>query len=157
LPFSLKCNDFILEKYPGTENPSSYASEVTLVDPAKNSSENHRIFMNNILSYQGYRFFQSSFDQDELGTYLSVNHDFWGTWISYFGYLLLTIGLAMTFFDKKSRFSYLISQLNRKQIAMLLGLLFANNPFANGQTQATVSEEHAKAFGKFLFRIITVG
>jgi ResB-like family len=32
LPFSLKCRDFILEKYPGTENPSSYASEVTLID-----------------------------------------------------------------------------------------------------------------------------
>jgi cytochrome c-type biogenesis protein CcsB len=150
LPFSLKCNDFILEKYPGTENPSSYASEVTLVDPAKSSSENHRIFMNNILSYQGYRFFQSSFDQDELGTYLSVNHDFWGTWISYIGYLLLTIGLAMTFFDKKSRFSYLIGQLNRKQALLVLGFLFAGNHLANGQTQATVSEEHAKAFGKIL-------
>jgi len=150
LPFSLKCNDFILEKYPGTENPSSYASEVTLVDPAKSSSENHRIFMNNILSYQGYRFFQSSFDQDELGTYLSVNHDFWGTWISYIGYLLLTIGLAMTFFDKKSRFSYLIGQLNRKQAVLVLGFLFAGNHLANGQTQATVSEEHAKAFGKIL-------
>jgi hypothetical protein len=26
--------------------------------------------MNNILDYDGYRFFQSSFDQDELGTVL---------------------------------------------------------------------------------------
>ena len=33
--------------------------------------------MNNVLDYQGYRF-QSSYDQDELGTVLSVNHDFWG-------------------------------------------------------------------------------
>lgn len=146
LPFSLKCNDFILEKYPGTENPSSYASEVTLMDPSKNLTENHRIFMNNILEHQGYRFFQSSFDQDELGTYLSVNHDFWGTWISYFGYLLLTIGLMMTFFDKKSRFSYLIGQLNRVQILLLLGFSFA----AQAQIPTIVGEEHAQAFGKML-------
>jgi cytochrome c-type biogenesis protein CcsB len=146
LPFSLKCNDFILEKYPGTENPSSYASEVTLIDPANSKSENHRIFMNNILEYQGYRFFQSSFDQDELGTYLSVNHDFWGTWISYLGYLMLTIGLMMTFFDKKSRFSYLIGQLNRVQILFILGFSFA----AQAQMPANVSLEHAKSFGKIL-------
>ena len=146
LPFSLKCNDFILEKYPGTENPSSYASEVSLTDPSANLTENHRIFMNNILSYRGYRFFQSSFDQDESGTYLSVNHDFGGTWISYFGYILLTIGLIMTFFDKKSRFRYLISQINRVQVLFLLGFSLA----AQAQMPTSISEEHAQAFGKIL-------
>jgi hypothetical protein len=35
-----------------------------------------RIYMNNILDYEGYRFFQSSFDPDEKGTVLSVSHDF---------------------------------------------------------------------------------
>ncbi len=111
LPFSLKCRDFILERYPGTENPSSYASEVTLIDPAKAINRDQRIFMNNILDYGGYRFFQSSFDPDELGTYLSVNHDFWGTWISYIGYILLTIGMALTFFSKDSRFTKLTDRL----------------------------------------------
>lgn len=150
LPFSLKCNDFILEKYPGTENPSSYASEVTLIDPEVSLTENKRIFMNNILEYQGYRFFQSSFDQDELGTYLSVNHDFWGTWISYFGYILLTMGLIMTFFDKKSRFSFLIGQLKRVQIILLLSLLLGTSQMAKAQIQPNVSMEHAKTFGKLL-------
>ena len=104
LPFSIALRDFILEKYPGTDNASSYASEVTLLDPRSNINRQERIFMNNILDHGGYRFFQSSFDPDELGTYLSVNHDFWGTWISYFGYALLTIGMVLTLFDKKSRF-----------------------------------------------------
>ena len=31
--------------------------------------------MNNVLDYKGYRFYQSSYDQDELGTILSVNQD----------------------------------------------------------------------------------
>ena len=150
LPFSLKCNDFILEKYPGTENPSSYASEVTLTDPAVSLTKNYRIFMNNILDYKGYRFFQSSFDQDELGTYLSVNHDFWGTWISYFGYILFTIGLLMTFFDKKSRFSFLIGQLKRVQIILLIGLVFGASQMAKAQNQPNVSLEHAQDFGKLL-------
>jgi cytochrome c-type biogenesis protein CcsB len=149
LPFALKCNDFILEKYPGTENPSSYASEVTLTDPEANLTENHRIFMNHILEYQGYRFFQSSFDQDELGTYLSVNHDFWGTWISYFGYILLTLGLVMTFFDKKSRFSYLIGQLNRVQILVFIFLSLCVAAQAQ-MPAATIQEAHAQAFGKLL-------
>ncbi len=116
LPFSLKLRDFILDKYPGTNSASSYASEVTLIDPRKNIRRDQRIYMNNILDHDGYRFFQSSFDQDELGTVLSVNHDFWGTWISYIGYILLTVGLVMTLFNKKSRFSELSQRLKEIQM-----------------------------------------
>jgi hypothetical protein len=67
-------NDFIAEKYPGTEKSySSFESKVTIQD----SSEvfDARIYMNNILDYEGYRFFLS-FDPDEKGTVLSVSHDF---------------------------------------------------------------------------------
>ena len=56
----------ILERYPGTNSASSYASEVTLIDHRKGIHRDQRIYMNNILNYDGYRFFQSSFDQDEL-------------------------------------------------------------------------------------------
>ncbi len=113
LPFSLKLRDFQLEKYPGTENASSYASEVTLIDPRQNVRRDERIFMNNILDHGGFRFFQSSYNPDELGTYLSVNHDFWGTWISYVGYILLTVGMVWLFFDQKSRFRKMSENLSR--------------------------------------------
>ena len=53
----------------------------------------YEIYMNHILNHKGYRFFQASFDPDEKGTVLSVNHDFWGTWITYIGYFILYIGL----------------------------------------------------------------
>ena len=56
LPFSLYLNEFILERYPGLMSPSSYASEVTLIDKTNNLKEEHRIFMNNVLDYKGYRF-----------------------------------------------------------------------------------------------------
>lgn len=56
LPFSIALRDFILDRYPGTENPSSYASEVTLIDDREFGKMDYRIFMNNILSYNGFRF-----------------------------------------------------------------------------------------------------
>ena len=79
-PFYIQLNDFQLDRYPGSNSPSSFASEVTLLDGPL--TEDHRIYMNNVLDYQGFRFFQSSYDKDELGTVLSVNHDFWGTWLA---------------------------------------------------------------------------
>ncbi|HRG20283.1 MAG TPA: cytochrome c biogenesis protein CcsA [Saprospiraceae bacterium] len=150
VPFSIKCRDFILERYPGTDNPSSYASEVTLIDPANGVNRDQRIYMNHILDYGGYRFFQSSFDQDELGTYLSVNHDFWGTWISYIGYIILTIGLMMTFFSKTSRFTYLSKKLREMQSnSHLVFILLLMLPFASN-AQAVISADHASKFGSIV-------
>ena len=101
LPFAIKVNDFIAEKYPGTEaSYSSFESKVTVIDQEKNNTFDARIYMNNILDYRGYRFFQASFNDDEKGTILSVNHDFWGTWISYIGYFLLYLGLMAILFTK---------------------------------------------------------
>jgi len=82
LPFSIYLRDFQLERYPGSQSPSSFASEVVLIDRNIGLEENIRIFMNNTLNYKGYKFFQSSYDTDEKGTILSVNHDVWGTWIT---------------------------------------------------------------------------
>ena len=150
LPFSIKCRDFILERYPGTDNPSSYASEVTLMDPANGVNRDQRIYMNHILNYGGYRFFQSSFDQDELGTYLSVNHDFWGTWISYIGYIILTIGMMMTFFAKTSRFTFLSKKLREMQNQSYLFIfLIIAFPIAS-KSQAVVAADHAGKFGKLV-------
>ncbi|MDH3710161.1 MAG: cytochrome c biogenesis protein ResB, partial [Cyclobacteriaceae bacterium] len=113
LPFSVKLNDFIMERYPGTNSASSYASEVTLKVPNKGIDRDHRIYMNHILNYGGYRFFQSSYDKDELGTYLSVNHDRWGTWVSYIGYALLTIGMILTMFNSNTRFRQLTGMIKK--------------------------------------------
>lgn len=107
LPFALKLLDFQLDRYPGSMSPSSYASEVVLIDQEEGIQEQKRIFMNNVLNHRGYRFFQSSYDRDELGTVLSVNHDFWGTTITYLGYLLLAIGMVLSLLNKKSRFAEL--------------------------------------------------
>ncbi|WP_066308132.1 cytochrome c biogenesis protein CcsA [Flavobacterium sp. TAB 87] len=125
LPFKLKLNDFIAAKYPGTEKSySSFESKVTVLDGAEKFDA--RIFMNNVLDHKGYRFFQSSFDPDEKGTVLSVNHDFWGTSITYFGYFLLYLGLMAIMFTKHSRFADIKLKLEKVQVkkSKLLTSLF---------------------------------
>ncbi|MDN3667031.1 cytochrome c biogenesis protein CcsA [Algibacter miyuki] len=135
LPFSIKLNDFEAERYPGTERGySAYSSEVTVLDEQEGDFD-YKIFMNNILDHRGYRFFQSGFDPDEQGTILSVNHDYWGTLITYIGYFMLYFGLMAILFSKHSRFGDLKKQLEKvkakkaKGLAVLL-LCFGLNGFA---------------------------
>ncbi len=113
LPFSITLNDFIAEKYPGTQRGfSSFKSKITVNKP-NNQFYDYDIYMNHVLDENGYRFFQSGFDPDEKGTILSVNHDFWGTWITYIGYTLLYIGLLGILFTRNSRFGSLKKQLKK--------------------------------------------
>lgn len=68
LPFAIKLRDFELERYPGSMSPASYASEVSVIGSAAQKFD-FRIYMNHILDYEGYRFFQSSFDQMNLARF----------------------------------------------------------------------------------------
>ncbi len=157
LPFSLRLNDFILDRYAGSMSPSSYASEITLIDNRKNLRENHRIFMNNVLDYNQYRFFQSSYDPDEKGTVLSVNHDFYGTLFTYIGYFLLCLGFAFSLFNKNSRFHYLSRKIGeirttRRSAVIITGLLLMIGSTAYAQTNASspVAPDQAEKFGHLL-------
>jgi len=158
-PFFIGLNDFQLERYPGSNSPASFASEVTLIDGEEKT--NHRIFMNNVLDYQGYRFFQSSYDQDELGTVLSVNHDFWGTWISYLGYLMMTVGMIATMFSKKTRFASLRKKLDdlrlKRALSLILfvslssSILAQNSSSVDSLIQANaIDKNHADKFGRLV-------
>lgn len=124
LPFKIKLNDFIAQKYPGTQKSfSSFESKVTVIDPE--GPFDYRIYMNHILDHKGYRFFQSSFDPDEKGTVLSVNHDYWGTLITYIGYFMLFFAMMSILFTKHSRFADLKRKLEviKAKKANLLPLL----------------------------------
>ena len=148
LPFAIKLNDFIAKKYPGTEKSySAFESEVTVID--EETSFPYEIYMNHVLDYEGYRFFQASFDPDEKGTVLSVNHDFWGTWITYVGYTLLYLGLIWILFDRGSRFGELKRMLEKvkkkkTRLTTILLMLFISLPgFAQyGEEQSEEQHQH---------------
>ena len=136
LPFAVKLNDFIAEKYPGTEK--SYSSFMSKVSVADYPPFDYEIYMNHILNHKGYRFFQASFDPDEKGTVLSVNHDFWGTWITYIGYFILYIGLLGIMFFGKTRFKSLSKTLEkiRAKKASLTAIIFLFSISAFSQSQS---------------------
>jgi len=127
LPYKIQLNDFIAEKYPGTEKSyASFESEVTVLGEEE---FDYDIYMNHVLDYKGYRFFQSSFDPDEKGTVLSVNHDWWGTYITYTGYILLYLSMMGIFFIGKTRFKDMAKALDKikaKKAALSLLLLVSS-------------------------------
>ncbi len=97
LPFMLRLDTFQIRYYPGTETPQDYMSQVTCQD------EQHLISMNHIAKIDGYRFYQSSYDPDCLGTILSVNYDPYGTAITYFGYALLGFSMMLILLKRMFR------------------------------------------------------
>lgn len=170
LPFSITLNDFIADKYPGTEKAySAFKSKVTVNDSEQDFFD-YEIFMNHVLDHQGYRFFQASFDPDEKGTVLSVNHDWWGTWITYIGYFLLYIGLMAILFDRNTRFADLKRMLEKvkqkkNHILTLLFVLISLTGFGQQEPHSLqkqqadsiikankVSETHANLFGRLVIQ-----
>lgn len=141
LPLAIRLNEFQLDRYPGSMSPSSYASEITVIKDDK--TYDYRIFMNRTLSEGNYLFFQSSYFPDETGTVLSVNNDP-GKWPTYLGYFLLTLGLFLNFFDKKSRFRKLTKYVSQKNLAIFLLAIFLSTSTslkADENTNNTAKEE----------------
>lgn len=174
IPFEVKLNDFIAEKYPGTE--TGYASFMSKITVNDRRPFDYDIYMNHVLDHKGYRFFQSSFHPDEKGTILSVNHDLWGTWITYIGYFLLYLGLMGIMFFGKTRFKDLtkrLDKLKRKKKSLTLSVFLVLGFMAYSQESAdshehnilpngaqidsvikatTVSEAHAEKFGALVIQ-----
>ena len=169
LPFSIKLNDFIAEKYPGTEKSySSFMSKVSVKDV---KPFDYDIYMNHVLDHKGYRFFQASFDPDEKGTVLSVNHDFWGTWVTYGGYILLYLSMIGIFFIGKTRFKDLSKSLEKikqkkKQLLSLISFIFLTNLSAQNHNHSltnnfnfdsvinanAINADHAQKFGRLVIQ-----
>ncbi|QCX41103.1 cytochrome C biogenesis protein [Aureibaculum algae] len=162
-PFSVQLNDFQMERYPGSESPSAYASEVTVLDGETKIP--FRIFMNNVLDYGGYRFYQASYDTDEQGTVLAVNHDVPGTAVTYLGYLLMMLGMFFTLFGRQSRFTLInkkLKKLKTRTVVTLLFLLSGLGTSVNAQMQKDtisvvdlvahqeINKQHSELFGRIM-------
>jgi len=162
LPFSLKLDDFQLDRYPGSMSPSSYASQVTVIDPKNHTVMPFHIYMNHVLNYDGYRFFQSSYDRDEQGSILSVNHDYWGTFFTYLGYLLMALGMILSLMNRNSRFATLGRVLKKASkvrntasllfVFMLVGspAVFAQYNYIPFSKLPRVNKVQAEKFGNLM-------
>ena len=143
LPFTLHLEKFVLTNYPGSNTPSSYQSYLIIEDKHSQKKQQELLEMNKIIDYQGYRLFQSSYDDDEKGTIISVSKDTLGRKVTYTGYSILLIGFLLFFFHKHSKFRSLIRLLKHKtkHITPLLLFVFCVNLTTQstyGNTQTTI-------------------
>jgi len=118
--FKVKLDKFVMHKYPGSTQPSSYDSFVSIIDGDK--SFPYHIYMNHILVYKGFRVYQMAYDPDGKGSILLVGKDP-GMWITYLGYLLMTIGFIWSIFTKKSRFQATAKKLRQSGLFALFLML----------------------------------
>jgi hypothetical protein len=121
LPFALVLNRFEIKYHEGTTRHKDYVSTVTIV--SCNEKLQRNVSMNNVLSYEGYRFLQGSYDGDKQGVVLLVSHDPWGMWLVYFGYLLFSGGIIWNLFLRGGEIRQWLTNLqsNRQSIMFLLG------------------------------------
>lgn len=146
LPFTLLLDSFRVEYYPGTEAPADYISHIRVLRPgqgADSSSCSRTVSMNRILSEQGFRFYQSSFDEDRQGSWLTVNHDPWGIGITYAGYILLGISMIGMLFGRRGEFRRLMNHPLLKKGGVFCLLLLAGSMQVQGRTLPALSIRQA--------------
>ncbi len=99
LAFPLKLTNFKVGFNQGTERAATYESEVDV--PGRGIV---RVSMNEPLQFEGFTFYQSSFEKNERGepvvSVLSVNHDP-GRWVKYLGSFLIVLGSITLFYFKR--------------------------------------------------------
>ena len=57
LPFAVGCKSFTLKTYPGSESPSSFESEIRIIDKKNNYTSDRKVFMNTAIT----NYFNSSY------------------------------------------------------------------------------------------------
>lgn len=102
LPYEIVLDQFKMDTDPGTANPASFESFVTLFRGNQGSTKHH-VFMNNPIKYENFTFYQASYFQTQQGPYgsvLSVNYDPGRFW-KYLGSLLLVLGSIWHYFLRR--------------------------------------------------------
>ena len=141
LPFGILLNKFNVTYHAGNMAAMDYASHIIIIHNRK--QEQYQVSMNNIYSGYGTRLYQSSYDEDLKGSYLSVNSDPYGIPMTYTGYSLLFFALIAMLVDSKGKFRRLL----RKETMVLLMLIAG---YVSAQAQPSLPRQTADEFGKIL-------
>ncbi|MEO0508919.1 MAG: cytochrome c biogenesis protein ResB [Verrucomicrobiota bacterium] len=95
-PFELELIDFSHEKYPGTEIPFNFSSEVMIHHTDSTKNQKSLIYMNHPLRYEGLTFYQASFaNQDKTSIFQVVKNPGWI--LPYVSVLLMGLGMCVQF------------------------------------------------------------
>ena len=124
LPFSIALNEFELEYYAGTFSPMDYVSKIVFTT-SDGATEEGKVSMNNICTFQNYRFYQSGYDRDAQGTVLAISYDPYGILLTYVGYACLLFTMLAFFFQKNSRFRALLKHPVLKKMGTMCVMMMA--------------------------------
>tara|TARA_B110000008_G_scaffold94268_1_gene96696 strand:+ start:1152 stop:2342 length:1191 start_codon:yes stop_codon:yes gene_type:complete len=95
-PFEFELIDFKHDKYPGTEIPFNFSSEVQVHHQKPNLNQRALIYMNHPLRYAGLTFYQASFaDEDTTSIFQVVRNPGW--LLPYISVLLMGLGMCLQF------------------------------------------------------------
>ena len=95
LPAPIELIDFQHDRYPGTEIPYNFSSEVRILEEGTSGRET-LIYMNHPLRYSGLTFYQASFADNDTKSMFQVVHNP-ARWIPYLACALTTLGLVVQF------------------------------------------------------------
>ena len=138
LPFTMCLYHFEVICHEGTNAPADYESRFTIT--SGNVERQGVVTMNNIFTFNHVRFYQSSYDDDGLGSYLAVNSDPYGIPVTYFGYALLFIALVWMLVDPKGTYRSLLRKALLPCLLFVCGNVWAAPP--------TLPRETAAEFGR---------
>ena len=154
LPFSMTLRKFELKTYPGTDRPQDFVSHIEYKDGEESGA--YDISMNRIFSHGGYRFYQSSYDDDLRGTILTVKHDPWGIGVTYMGYVLLLVSLIMVLVNPKGRFRQVLRECISKGVLALAVLMSLSIPVNAQETRSKAPRAVTKDMAEQLSRKLVV-
>ena len=144
LPFQLRLDSFNIIYHEGTQAAADYETHFTIIEGQQQTEA--CVSMNHIFSHRGYRFYQSSYDEDQRGSILSLNADPWGIPVTYVGYALLFFSLVYMLIDPRGTFRHLLRS-PLLQRAALLFLIFHCSLFTC-HAAPTLPREQADAFAQ---------
>jgi hypothetical protein len=96
LPAEIELRDFHHDRYPGTDIPFNFSSDVRLHEFATGNARDTLIYMNHPLRYAGLTFYQASFADNDTRSMFQVVHNP-ARWIPYISTAITTIGLIVQF------------------------------------------------------------
>ncbi|WP_022671266.1 cytochrome c biogenesis protein CcsA [Hippea alviniae] len=133
LGFEITLTNFVIEKYLGSNQPKSYDSYIVITD--RNKSFYYHIYMNHPIKFKGLRIYQMSYDPDEKGSVLFIRYDP-GIYITYFGYLLFSIGSFLLILFPPAQLKETLKKLSK--ITLMLFLIIHSTQ--NISNSATIKE-----------------
>lgn len=96
LPAEIELVDFQHDRYPGTDIPYKFSSDVRIHEPGTSQGRDTLIYMNHPLRYDGLTFYQASFaENDTMSMFQVVRNPV--RWVPYLACLLTTVGLVLQF------------------------------------------------------------